>query len=58
MVTKLKNDWAIVWSIIALVVAVLSISYCFSHVIDMVGSGMERSGRAIAQLTWLIKGGV
>lgn len=58
MVTKSKNDSAIVWSIIGIVIAVVSIGYCFSHVIDMVNSGMSRSSQLIAQLMWSIKGGV
>ncbi|HJF32662.1 MAG TPA: hypothetical protein K8V56_12935 [Sporosarcina psychrophila] len=58
MVTKSKNDWAVVWSIIGIVIAALSIGYCFAHIIELVSNGMENSGRAIAQLTRLIKGGV
>ncbi|WP_318614808.1 hypothetical protein [Sporosarcina sp. YIM B06819] len=58
MVTKSKNDYTIVWSIVALVIAALSIGYCFSHIIDLVGNGIERSRRAIAYLTRLMKGSV
>jgi hypothetical protein len=58
LVTKLKSNWADVWSIIAIVIAALSISYCFSHIIDLVGNGVERSGRAIAYLTRIVKGSV
>ncbi|WP_203247456.1 hypothetical protein [Sporosarcina beigongshangi] len=58
MATKSKSDYTIVWSIIALVIAAVSIGYCFSYIIDMVGNGVERSGRAIAYLTRLIKGSV
>lgn len=58
MVTKLKSNWAVVWSIIAIVIAVLSIGYCFSHIIDLVGNGMERSSRAIAYLARIVKGSV
>ena len=46
------------WSILAIVIAALSIGYCFSHIIDLVGNGMERSSRAIAYLTRLMKGSV
>lgn len=46
------------WSIVALSIAALSIGYCFSHIIDLIGNGMERSSRAIAYLTRLVKGSV
>ena len=46
------------WSIVALAIAALSIGYCFSHIIDLVGNGIERSSRAIAYLTRLMKGSV
>ena len=46
------------WSIVALVIAALSIGYCFSHIIDLISNGMERSSRAIAYLTRLMKGSV
>ncbi|WP_342508098.1 hypothetical protein [Sporosarcina sp. FSL K6-2383] len=58
MATKSKSDYTIVWSIIALVIAVVSIGYCFSYIIDLVGNGVERSSRAIAYLARLIKGSV
>lgn len=58
MVTKSKNDYTIVWSIVALVIAALSIGYCFSYIIDLVGNGIERSNRAIAYLARLMKGSV
>ena len=58
MVTKSKNDYTTFWSILAIVIAALSIGYCFSYIIDLVGNGVERSSRAIAQLNRLIKGGV
>ena len=58
MATKLKNDYTIVWSVVALVIAALSIGYCFSYIIDLVGNGVERSSRAIAYLARLMKGSV
>ncbi|WP_186668214.1 hypothetical protein [Sporosarcina sp. BP05] len=58
MVTKSKNDYTAFWSILAIVIAALSIGYCFSHIIDLVGNGVERSNRAIAQFNRLVKGGV
>jgi len=58
LVTKSKNDWSVVWSIIAIVIAALSIGYCFSHIIDLVVNGMERSSRAIAYFTRIVKGNV
>lgn len=58
MVTKSKSDYSVVWSIVALVIAALSIGYCFSHIIDLVGNGIERSNRAIAYLARLMKGSV
>ncbi|WP_438314465.1 hypothetical protein [Sporosarcina sp. FA9] len=58
MVTKSKNDFAFIWSIIGILIATLSIGYCFSHVIDLVNSGMGRSSQLITQLMWSIKGGV
>ena len=58
MVTKSKSDFTVVWSIVALVIAALSIGYCFSHIIDLVGNGVERSSRAITYLARLMKGSV
>lgn len=58
MATKSKNDYTIVWSVVALVIAALSIGYCFSYIIDLVGNGVERSSRAIAYLARLMKGSV
>jgi hypothetical protein len=58
LVTKSKSDYSVFWSILAIVIATMSIGYCFSHIIDLVGNGVERSNRAIVQLTRLIKGGV
>ena len=43
--------------LLRLLIAVVSIGYCFSHIIEFI-NGMERSSRAIAQLTRSIKGGV
>ncbi|CAM3237609.1 hypothetical protein FITA111629_11625 [Filibacter tadaridae] len=58
LVTKSKNDHAVIWSIIAIIIAGLSIGYCFSHIIELIGNGMERSSRAIAYLARLMKGSV
>ncbi len=58
LVTKSKNDYAIVWSVIALVMAVCSIVYCFSPVLEIMGDKVERSNRAIVYLTRLLKGSV
>jgi len=58
LVTKSKNDFTTFWSIVAIVIAALSIGYCFSYIIDLVGNGVERSIRAIAYLTRLMKGSV
>ena len=58
MATKSKSDYTIVWSIVALIIAALSIGYCFSHIMELVSNGMERSSRAIAYLARLMKGSV
>lgn len=58
MVTKSKNDYSILWSIVAIVIAALSIGYCFSYIVELVGNGVERSSRAIAYLARLMKGSV
>ncbi|MDN4606217.1 hypothetical protein [Sporosarcina highlanderae] len=58
MATKSKSDWSIALSIISIFIAVLSIGYCFPHVIELVEDGWERSTRAIAYFSRIIKGGV
>ncbi|MEK5040187.1 hypothetical protein [Sporosarcina sp. FSL K6-3457] len=58
MATKSKSDYAFLGSIVALIIAALSIGYCFSHIIDLVGNGVERSSRAVAYLARLMKGSV
>ncbi|MCG7334885.1 hypothetical protein MHZ95_06320 [Sporosarcina sp. ACRSM] len=58
MATKSKSERGIIWSIVALTIAALSIGYCFSHIIDLISNGVERSSRAIAYLTRLVKGSV
>ncbi|MFS0576833.1 hypothetical protein AB1K83_14435 [Sporosarcina sp. 179-K 3D1 HS] len=56
MVTKSKNDRAMFWSLVAIFIALLSIGYCSSHIIDLVSDGVERTTRIIAYFTRLVKG--
>ncbi|MBE1555287.1 hypothetical protein [Sporosarcina limicola] len=58
MVTKSRSDNAVLWSIFAILIAALSVGYCFTHIIELVGDGVERSSRAIAYLARLMKGSV
>lgn len=58
MATKSKNDYAIVLSVIALVIAICSIVYCISPVFEIMGDKVERSNRAIVYFTRLLKGSV
>ncbi|WP_342513448.1 hypothetical protein MKY34_01245 [Sporosarcina sp. FSL K6-1522] len=58
MATKSKNNCATFWSIAAIVIATLSIGYCFSHIIDLVNNGVERSSRALTYLARLMRGSV
>ncbi|MEK3936147.1 hypothetical protein MKY41_12530 [Sporosarcina sp. FSL W7-1349] len=58
MVTKSKNDWALFWSLVAIFIALLSIGYCFSHIMELVSEGVERASRIIAYFTRLVKGSI
>jgi len=58
LVTKSKNDRAVIASIVALVIAAISIGYCFSHLIEIMGDGWEKSTRVLAYFTRIIKGGI
>jgi len=57
LVTKSKNERAVIGSIVALIIAAISIGYCFSHLIEIIGEGWERSTEAIAYITRIIRGG-
>ncbi|MDW0118219.1 hypothetical protein QTL97_14900 [Sporosarcina thermotolerans] len=57
MATKSRSDWSIVLSIVSICIAAISIGYCFPHVIELALNGWERSTRAIAYFSRIIKGG-
>ncbi|MFD1204604.1 MULTISPECIES: hypothetical protein [Sporosarcina] len=57
MATKSRNDWTVVWSILAIVLAILTIIYCMPSIVEMISNGWERSTRAIAYFTRIIRGG-
>ena len=57
MATKSKSDHALLWSIVALVIAAVSIGYCFTYVFELFNEETLWSNRAIVQLTRLLKGG-
>ncbi|KXH83808.1 hypothetical protein [Sporosarcina sp. HYO08] len=56
MVTKSRNDWTTVWSIVAIVIALISLAYGLPSIIEMIGNGMERSSQTIAYVARLMKG--
>ena len=58
MDTKSKNDFSIVWSILALLIAAGSIIYCFSAVMTVAENGWERSTRLVSQIARIIGGGI
>ncbi|WP_339252307.1 hypothetical protein NSQ43_01065 [Sporosarcina sp. FSL W8-0480] len=58
MATKSRSDWSILLSIISICIAVISIGYCFPLVFELAQNGWERSTRAIAYFSRIIKGGV
>ncbi|WP_147060617.1 hypothetical protein [Sporosarcina luteola] len=57
MATKSRSDWSIILSIISICIAAISIGYCFPLVIDLMENGWERSTRAIAYFSRIIRGG-
>lgn len=57
MATKSKSDWALIWSILAIIIAVGSIVYCFPPVLEMVENGWERSTRTVTYIARLMRGG-
>lgn len=56
MATKSKNKLAMIWSIVAIVLAIGSISYCFSVVLLMIESGWEKSTQLLSQIVRIIGG--
>ncbi|MCG7343702.1 hypothetical protein MHZ92_06130 [Sporosarcina sp. ACRSL] len=57
MVTKSRSDWGVVFSVVSIFIAIISIGYCFPHILEMIESGWERSSRAIAYFSRIIRGG-
>ncbi|MFS0690234.1 hypothetical protein AB1K89_13455 [Sporosarcina sp. 179-K 8C2 HS] len=58
MDTKSRSEWgSLMLSVIAIGIAVVSIVLCSPHIIDMIESGWERSTRAIAYFSRIIRGG-
>ncbi|MCM3709520.1 hypothetical protein [Sporosarcina luteola] len=57
MATKSKSDWGVVFSVFSICIAFVSIGYCFPYIIDMFENGWERSTRAIAYFSRIIRGG-
>ncbi|WP_432363263.1 hypothetical protein [Sporosarcina sp. UB5] len=58
MATKSRSEWGpLLFSFVAIGIAVISIAYCSPHIIDVIESGWERSTRAIAYFTRIIRGG-
>ncbi|AOV06186.1 hypothetical protein [Sporosarcina ureilytica] len=58
MDTKSRNDYSVVWSIIAILIAVASIAYCFSAVIAVVENGWGRTTQMISYIARIIGGGI
>ncbi|MHA6260483.1 hypothetical protein ACXYMX_11385 [Sporosarcina sp. CAU 1771] len=58
MATKSKNNWSLVWSLLALSIGVVTIGFCITYIYEMLNEGALRSSRAIAQLARFFKGGV
>ncbi|WP_172372617.1 hypothetical protein [Sporosarcina jiandibaonis] len=58
MATKSKNNIALFWSIIALILATVSIGYCFTHIFELYFGDAFRSNRMIVQLTRMFSGGL
>ncbi|MBD7985433.1 hypothetical protein H9649_12605 [Sporosarcina sp. Sa2YVA2] len=58
MATKSRSSFLpLFMSIVAISIALISIGYCFPHIIDIVTDGWERSTRTIAYFTRIIRGG-
>ncbi|MBK3495530.1 hypothetical protein JFL43_11835 [Viridibacillus sp. YIM B01967] len=54
MATKSRNSNAFLWSVLALFLAVISLTYCVSFILDLVNISFERTTRTFAQLTrWM-----
>ncbi|AXI00864.1 hypothetical protein DV702_14805 [Sporosarcina sp. PTS2304] len=57
MATKSRNSSGLVWSLIAIVVAVSSLLYCASFVLDQFATGWERLNLAADYFGRIIRGG-
>ncbi|MCM3744414.1 hypothetical protein M3193_09685 [Sporosarcina luteola] len=57
MATKSKSDWGNIFSLFSICIAIVSIGYCFPYILGIIESGWERSSRAIAYFTRIIRGG-
>ncbi|WP_157059271.1 hypothetical protein [Viridibacillus arvi] len=54
MATKSRNNNAFLWSILAISIAVISLTYCLSFILDLVDLSFTRTTRTFAQLTrWM-----
>ncbi|WJY26655.1 MULTISPECIES: hypothetical protein [Sporosarcina] len=56
MGTKSKNNSALYWSLASIVIAAASLAYCFPHITDLAGSGIDRTSRTVAYFIRIIKG--
>lgn len=56
MATKSKSKASIVWSIIALVIAFMSIVYCFSAIFVIAESGWEHSAELFSHIARIVGG--
>ncbi|HLR10537.1 MAG TPA: hypothetical protein VK120_04085 [Sporosarcina sp.] len=54
MATKSKNNGALIWSIIAIILALITIIYCFSIVLFVAEASWEKSVQLISQITGII----
>ncbi|MFC4410820.1 hypothetical protein ACFOZY_10375 [Chungangia koreensis] len=56
MDTKSKSDWSLLFSIVAIVIGLLSILYCSTHIVEPLSQ--VESSKFFAQLSRYIRGGV
>ncbi|MGG0642486.1 hypothetical protein ABE021_00895 [Sporosarcina gallistercoris] len=57
MATKSKNNGAMLWSIISIVIGLGTIVYCFPHITDLASDGISRTTRTVTYFIQIIKGG-
>ncbi|WP_153733085.1 hypothetical protein [Sporosarcina obsidiansis] len=57
MATRSRNSSGLIWSIIAIVLAIGSLLYCASFAVDLFANGWERLSMAVDYFGRLVRGG-